>query len=52
MLIGTSKLCIALCHTLEGVGFNVSYQNVVPETGSTQAAIEAYQQLNDERLYS
>ena len=35
----------ALCHTLESVGFNVSYQNVVPETGSTQAAIEAYQRF-------
>ena len=42
----------ALCHTLESVGFNVSYQNVVPETGSTQAAIEAYQQLNDERAFT
>ena len=42
----------ALCHTLEGVGFNVSYQNVVPETGSTQAAIEAYQILNEKRAFT
>ncbi|WP_297923629.1 hypothetical protein [uncultured Agitococcus sp.] len=46
------NFCAALCHTLEGVGFNVSYQNVVPETGSTKAAIEAYQQLNDERAFT
>jgi hypothetical protein len=25
----------ALCHTLEGVGFNVAYKNVVTETGDT-----------------
>ena len=42
----------ALCHTLESVGFNVSYQNVVPETGSTQAAIEAYQVLNEKRAFT
>jgi putative DNA primase/helicase len=42
----------ALCHTLEGVGFNVSYQKVVPETGSTQAAIEAYQLLNETRAFT
>ena len=42
----------ALCHTLEGVGFNVSYQKVVPETGSTQAAIEMYQAVNDERAFT
>lgn len=42
----------ALCHTLEGVGFNVAYKNVVPETGSTQAAIDAYQQINDERAFT
>ncbi|HQV23106.1 MAG TPA: hypothetical protein PLJ88_08480, partial [Agitococcus sp.] len=37
----------ALCHTLESVGFNVSYQKVVPETGDTKAAIEMYQAVND-----
>ena len=42
----------ALCHTLESAGFNVTYKNVVAETGSTQAAIEAYQQLNDERAFT
>jgi len=42
----------ALCHTLESAGFNVSYQNVVPETGSTQAAIEAYQILNEKRAFT
>jgi hypothetical protein len=46
------NFCPALCYTLEGVGFNVAYKNVVPETGSTQAAIEAYQQLNDERAFT
>jgi hypothetical protein len=46
------NFCAALCHTLEGVGFNVAYKNVVTETGDTQAAIEAYQQLNDERAFT
>jgi hypothetical protein len=43
------NFCAALCHTLEGVGFNVAYKNVVTETGDTKAAIEAYQQVNEER---
>jgi hypothetical protein len=46
------NFCAALCHTLEGVGFNVAYKNVVTETGDTKAAIEAYQQLNDERAFT
>lgn len=46
------NFCAALCHTLEGVGFNVAYKNVVPETGSTQAAIEMYQAVNDERAFT
>mgnify|MGYP000293568527 FL=1 len=46
------NFCAALCHTLEGVGFNVAYKKVVPEIGSTQAAIEAYQQINDERAFT
>ena len=44
--------CAALAYTLESTGFNVTYKNVVAETGSTQAAIEAYQQLNDERAFT
>jgi len=46
------NFCPALCYTLEGVGFNVAYKKVVPEIGSTQAAIDAYQQINDERAFT
>ena len=42
----------ALCHTLEGVGFNVTYKKVVPEIGSTQVVIEAYQLLNETRAFT
>ena len=42
----------ALCHTLEGVGFNVTYKKVVPEIGSTQVVIEAYQILNEKRAFT
>ena len=42
----------ALCHTLEGVGFNVGYKSVVSEVGDTKAAIEAYQQLNEDRIFA
>ena len=42
----------ALCHTLVGVGFNVTYKKVVPEIGSTQVVIEAYQLLNETRAFT
>jgi len=42
----------ALCHTLESAGFNVTYKNVVTQTGDTQAAIEAYQLLNETRAFT
>jgi len=42
----------ALCHTLESAGFNVGYKSVVSDVGDTKAAIEAYQQLNEDRVFA